>query len=36
LDGLVTASTDGRSVFFDLQTWKENPQPLRFPLHLIQ
>jgi competence protein ComEC len=36
LDGLVTASTDGRSVFFNLQTWKESAQPLRFPLHLIQ
>lgn len=36
LDGLVTARTDGRRVFFDLQTWNENPQPLRFPLHLIQ
>jgi len=36
LDGLVTARTDGRSVFFDLQAWQENPQPLRFPAHLIQ
>jgi len=36
LDGLVTARTDGRSVFFDLEAWQYNPQPLRFPLHLIQ
>jgi competence protein ComEC len=36
LDGLVTARTDGHSVFFDLQAWRQNPQPLRFPLHLIQ
>jgi competence protein ComEC len=36
LDGLVTARTDGRSVFYDLQAWQQNPQPLRFPLHLIQ
>jgi competence protein ComEC len=36
LDGLVTARTDGRSVFFDLQTWQDYPQPLRFPVHLIQ
>jgi len=36
LDGLVTARTDGRRIFFDLQTWNENPQPLRFPQHLIQ
>jgi competence protein ComEC len=35
-DGLVTARTDGHSVFFDLQAWRQNPQPLRFPLHLIQ
>jgi len=36
LDGLVTARTDGHSVFYDLQTWQNNPQPLRFPQHLIQ
>jgi competence protein ComEC len=36
LDGLVTVRTDGRSVFFDLQAWQQNPQPLRFPQHLIQ
>ena len=36
LDGLVTARTDGHSVFFDLQAWQDNPQPLRFPAHLIQ
>ena len=36
LNGLVTARTDGRSVFFDLQTWQDYPQPLRFPQHLIQ
>jgi len=36
LDGLVTARTDGHSVFFDLQAWQQNPQPLRFPQHLIQ
>jgi competence protein ComEC len=36
LNGLVTARTDGHSVFFDLQTWQNNPQPLRFPQHLIQ
>ena len=36
LDGLVTARTDGRNVFFDLEAWQYNPQPLRFPLHLIQ
>ena len=36
LDGLVTARTDGHSVFFDLQAWQDNPQPLRFPVHLIQ
>jgi len=35
LDGLVTARTDGHSVFFDLQAWQQNPQPLvvvKFPL----
>jgi len=36
LDGLVTARTDGHSVFFDLQAWQDSPQPLRFPVHLIQ
>jgi competence protein ComEC len=36
IDGLVTARTDGHSVFFDLQAWQDNPQPLRFPVHLIQ
>jgi competence protein ComEC len=36
LDGLVTAGTDGQSLWFALQAWQENPQPLRFPLHLIQ
>ncbi len=36
LSGLVTARTDGHSVFFDLQAWQDNPQPLRFPEHLIQ
>ena len=36
LDGLVTARTDGRNVFFDLQAWENSPQPLRFPVHLIQ
>ena len=36
LYGLVTARTDGHSVFFDLQAWQQNPQPLRFPQHLIQ
>ena len=36
LDGLVTARTDGHSVFFDLQAWQQNLQPLRFPAHLIQ
>jgi competence protein ComEC len=36
LDGLVTARTDGQGIWFTLQSWQENPQPLRFPLHLIQ
>ena len=36
LDGLVTARSDGHSVFFDLQVWQPNLQPLRFPVHLIQ
>ncbi|MBZ5676680.1 MAG: ComEC/Rec2 family competence protein [Acidobacteriia bacterium] len=36
LDGLVTARTDGHRIFFDLQAWQDNPQPLRFPQHLIQ
>lgn len=36
LDGLVSARTDGRSLWFSLQTWQGNPQPLRFPLHLIE
>ena len=26
----------GTAVWFDLQAWQENPQPLRFPVHLIQ
>ena len=36
LDGLVAARTDGKGLWFDLQAWQEKPQPLRFPLHLIQ
>ncbi len=36
LDGLVSARTDGRSLWFALQSWQEKPQPLRFPAHLIQ
>jgi competence protein ComEC len=36
LNGLVTARTDGHSVLFDLQTWQDDPQPLGFPVHLIQ
>jgi competence protein ComEC len=36
LNGLVTARTDGRAIWFSLQAWQENPQLLRFPLHLIQ
>ncbi len=36
LDGLVTARTDGRRIWFALQSWQEKPQPLRFPVHLIQ
>jgi competence protein ComEC len=36
LDGLVSARTDGHTLWFDLRMWQENPQPLRFPVHLIQ
>jgi competence protein ComEC len=36
LGGLVTARTDGRAIWFTLNAWQENPQLLRFPLHLIQ
>jgi competence protein ComEC len=36
LDGLVIARTDGHALWFDLQAWQQNPQPLRFPVHLIQ
>jgi competence protein ComEC len=28
LDGLVSARTDGRSLWFALQSWQEKPQPL--------
>jgi competence protein ComEC len=36
LDGLVTARTDGKGLWFDLQAWQIHPQPLLFPEHLIQ
>ncbi|MCU1337381.1 MAG: internalization-related competence protein ComEC/Rec2 [Bryobacterales bacterium] len=36
LDGLVTARTDGRGLWFDLQAWQGQPQPVRFPLHLVE
>jgi len=36
LDGLVTASTDGRGLWFQIQAWQGQPQPLRFPVHLLQ
>ena len=36
LDGLVSARTDGQALWFDLQAWQGQPQPLRFPVHLIQ
>jgi competence protein ComEC len=36
LGGLVTARTDGKRLWYALQAWQEKPQPLRFPLHLIQ
>jgi competence protein ComEC len=28
LDGLVSARTDGHALWFDLQAWQDNPQPL--------
>jgi competence protein ComEC len=36
LGGLVTARTDGKGLWFELQTWQGKPQLLRFPLHLLQ
>lgn len=36
LDGLVSARTDGQTLWYQLQTWQGNVQPLRFPVHLIQ
>jgi len=36
LDGLVSAQTDGRGLWFTLDAWQEKPQLLRFPVHLLQ
>jgi competence protein ComEC len=36
LDGLVTARTDGRSLWFETQAWLGQPQRLRFPVDLLQ
>jgi len=36
LGGLVSARTDGKGLWFDLQAWHDRPEPLLFPAHLIQ
>jgi competence protein ComEC len=36
LDGLVTARTDGRSLWFESQAWLGRPQGLHFPADLLQ
>jgi len=34
--GLVSARTDGKGLWFDLQAWQGRPESLLFPVHLIQ
>jgi competence protein ComEC len=36
LGGLVSARTDGKGLWFDLQAWQSRPESLLLPVHLIQ